>query len=1007
MRLISFIFLIFIFGCKSNNNKSQPHTTQVLSAGAGAYISSYTKQSINIDEELHFRFSSTVTGTGEIGRVVSPGIFSIQPKIAGKAYWKDAATLVFEPTEMMEYDKNYNVQIQVQKLFPEAMDEFKTIALTYHTKPLDLSIRLDNIQYGTRTNDRLLNVSGRIKSNNVIDNEKVEELLKATQKGNNNLKISWNHYNKKNRRFTIENIERKKTESELIVSWDGKKYNSDQKGTHKLSILPIGFFNVINAVIDETDKKTIVVSFSDQLDRTQDLTGLITIPDYKGKLKIDKSGSKLRIHGDKKFPSPFSLFISENIKRTDGDKLKKGRTLELSVEPLKPTLALIGKGVIVPENDEIIFPFTASNLNTATVEIYKIFQDNVLQYLQYGSLERSGNMHTVGRVIHRQKINLYDYSDNETAEERRIALNIKDYIQTDPGAIYQVRVGFDQRDMSEYDCESSQEEAYTLDLEEGESILDYRGYYSWDQRENPCHIAYYSIDKYIHRNILASDLGIIAKYGTDKVNTVSVTDLKSIDPLSSVQLQFYDLQKQLLGTTSTDGNGMAQLVTERQPSFIIALHNGTYGYLNLQDRYANSLSEFEVSGKTKSRGLDGMIYGERGVWRPGDTLFLNFMLEDKLKTLPADHPIKFEVTDSRSNKKYSKTTSLHLGHIYHFPVPTNSADPTGNWRAVATVGKQIFTKTLKVETVKPNRLKIDFEIPDDRLELHKEQELNLSSTWLHGAMADGLKTKVDLQLSGRPTSFKNYKDYIFDDPARKIESLPINVHEGTLNENGKTTFKIKALSSWQPAGKLNANLKTRVYEKSGNFSEDNISVPADLYKAYIGIDIPKTRWGDNYLSNDGTSKIRFQSVNADGKPIGNRNLTLGLYKARWSWWYDRGNRNKYQYNSATHNGAIIKDVLTTNDQGAAEYAIDLDEEYGNYMIRICDEESGHCTGGLFYTGRNWSQQNERKGPQLLKFTTDKKEYKTGEKIKVNIPSNKDSKIFISIENGNSVLSAFW
>ena len=61
--------------------------------------------------------------------------------------------------------------------------------------------------------------------------------------------------------------------------------------------------------------------------------------------------------------------------------------------------------------------------------------------------------------------------------------------------------------------------------------------------------------------------------------------------------------------------------------------------------------------------------------------------------------------------------------------------------------------------------------------------------------------------------------------------------------------------------------------------------------------------------------------------------------------------------------------------------------------------SGHCTGDMFYTGRYYRGSDDQDGPSQLIFKTDKKEYKTGEEIKLDIPSNEDSKLFVSIENG--------
>ncbi len=1004
MRYLLLAISFFLFSCNASNDANKKPVA-VLSSSVAAYISNYTEQHIDVNESLTFRFSGTVIAANQVGAQVAPGIFNISPTVSGKAHWKDGSTLVFTPDEQMKYDAHYAVDIKLEKLYDEIPENLRSVNIGYKTNPLNLKVRLGNVNYGSNTNDKLISIDGSVRTNNTISDQEIEEMFKATQKGNKDLIIQWSHHSSKSRGFRIENIKRSKKPSEVKINWNGGAL-TEEKGSLNFEVLPIGNFKFLEGTIDNNDKKTIVLAFSDQINRSQDLTGLVTIENYKGKLKIDKSGSRIRVYGDKSIPSPFTVNISNKIKREDGDKIEEARSITLTYEALKPTVALIGKGVIVPQGDQIIFPFMATNLNTATVEIFKIYENNVLQFLQYGQLTNSGNMVAVGKVIHQEKINLYDYDDNEKAEERRIALNLKDFISPEPGALYQVRVGFDQSDMTTYDCPANEEDIYKLDLTDNKSILA-QGYHGWDNKDNPCHKAYYNNNKYISRNVLASDLGIVAK--TDKENRVyvSVADLKTIEPMGGVRLDYYDYQQQLIGTGTTGADGMSIDQLESKASFIILTQGSQYGYVNMQDRYANNLSEFDVSGKVKQKGIDGFIYGERGVWRPGDTLFLNFILEDKNKALPSDHPVKMEVTDARSKKKFTQNTSAHLGHIYHFAVPTSSADPTGNWRATVTIGNHTFTKTLKVETVKPNRLKIEVTTEKDKLNLYNDGSLDLKSQWLHGASADGLKAKVDLQLVSLPTNFNGYNKYVFDDPARKVSSTPFTIYEDYLNVKGESKVKIKKKNNWLPPGKLSAHLKTKVYEKSGNFSEDNFKLPADLYSSYVGIQIPQTRWGSYFISNDGGDKIKIQSVDTEGQPIANRNMTIGIYKARWSWWYDRGHSNKYNYNSALHNGALIKDAIKTDSKGQAQYTVDLDEDYGNYMIRICDTDSGHCTGGMFYTGRSWYRQGEKEGPQLLNFSSDKTAYKSGEAIVLKIPSNNQSKIFISIENGERVIQSFW
>ena len=48
------------------------------------------------------------------------------------------------------------------------------------------------------------------------------------------------------------------------------------------------------------------------------------------------------------------------------------------------------------------------------------------------------------------------------------------------------------------------------------------------------------------------------------------------------------------------------------------------GYLKLDDGSALSMSMFDVGGTETQDGLKGFMYGDRGVWRPGDSLFITF-----------------------------------------------------------------------------------------------------------------------------------------------------------------------------------------------------------------------------------------------------------------------------------------------------------------------------------------------------------------------------------------------
>lgn len=1006
--LLILLAILIAFGCKKSDTAS-PLEVRSLDPSYGKYISEYTQKAISISSDLTVRFAGAVISDSLVGTVVDPKYYKISPKVKGSAIWKDRSTLIFDPTARLSSSTVYTMEVSLSSLYTDVPADLSTAKIAFRTVDQHLSIYFQEINYPPNDGD-MITVSGSISSTDYSDAQQVEKMITAQQDGDDR-DIVWTHNTSKSHQFEISGVGRKHDASNLYIHWKSKQIDDQFSGNKKIVIHPKGVFEVLSVETARGNTRKLTVHFTGPLDRTQQLDGLVQISGYTGTCRYDASGSQLKVYPQQPVTSPFNVTVSKAIRHKDGTKMKKVYSATASFEPIKPAVRTSGKGVIVPHNTEIIFPFEAINLKGATVEVFKIFQDNVLQFLQYNELSTTYGLQPVGRIIHQQEIDLISLNGESNEESYvRYALDLQKIIDPDPGAIYQVRIGFDQHHVLSYPCVESPVEVIVAAQRDGyTSIMENYRYddYRWEDRENPCKPAYYNSDRVLSRNVLASNIGVIAKCEGDNRIHLAITDLIHVEPMSGMEVSFYDFQQQIITSATSAASGQLTIDLERTPAFAVLQKNGEYGYISLQDQRANSLSEFDVSGSSKRQGLDGMIYGERGVWRPGDTLFLNFILEDLQKKLPANHPVTMTVKDAKGRNHFTATTSAHIGHVYDFPVPTEDGSPTGNWTASVKVGGAIFQKTLKVETVKPNRLKIEFDIvASSSLAMHRGDKISISSQWLHGAPAENLQAKVDMQITTQKTTFEGYPQYTFDDPARKISPVPATVFDGKLDANGKATFSIANNKTWLAPGRLRANFNSKVFENGGNFSEDNFSINADQYASYVGINVPKSRWGSPFIMQGTPTDIPVVAVDTQGKPIAGRKLSVGIYKADWNWWYDRGYSNKYKYNTGQHIGALETEEVTTNSKGIAEYNVEFDN-YGNYMVRVCDTETGHCTGELFYTGYSWRSGSQNDGPQRLAFETDKSAYMVGEIMKVSLPTNEKAKVFMSIENGSEVLQSFW
>ena len=158
------------------------------------------------------------------------------------------------------------------------------------------------------------------------------------------------------------------------------------------------------------------------------------------------------------------------------------------------------------------------------------------------------------------------------------------------------------------------------------------------------------------------------------------------------------------------------------------------------------------------------MYGERGVWRPGDSLYLSFILEDKLKLLPPSHPVVFELQNPQGQVTSRLVRSNPENGFYKFATATSSDAPTGNWLGRVKVGGTEFSQPIKIEMVKPNRLKIKLDFGVDKLSASNNSVSgNLQVNWLHGAPGKNLKAQFEVLLTKGTAKFDQYAEYVFDD----------------------------------------------------------------------------------------------------------------------------------------------------------------------------------------------------------------------------------------------------
>jgi uncharacterized protein YfaS (alpha-2-macroglobulin family) len=999
------------------------------------YISYTTSGRVSTSSSIQISLTQEVEDW-EIGDEINDNLITITPSVSGNLKVANKHAFTFTPNEPLTPDTEYSVTVKLDNIYKDLLPGFSEYTFQFKTITPNFNIVTNSLQSYTKEWQYLL---GEVKSADNITTEQAKQLVEATQNGKR-LKIEWNEERLPTRffEFKIDSINRKIEDSEIIVKWNGKAIDADNSGENTVAIPGKNNFTITKIDVVQNPEQYLLINFSDPIKKQQNFDGLVTIQNTKNP-KYIVDGNVLKAYPDSKITGNVQVSVFQGVKNTDGYKLKKPFSEIISFEEVKPQVRLINSGVILPNSQELKFNFEAVNLKKVDLKIIKIYEDNVLQFLQDNELQggNDNSIRQVGRRIAKQTITLVNDGVENSGKWKTYSADLSKIFTADPGALYRVELSF-KKDYSFYDCsvntnitnsednEDYYEDEYYYD-EYSESDTDdedqreeeywdnvtyrYRSYnYNWREQDNPCHDAYYNQDREVSQNLLASNLGVIAKKGANNNYFFAVTNILNTKVEAGAEITLYNYQQQEISSTKTDVEGFAKMETNSLASFAIISKGNNKTYIKLRDGRALSLSKFDVSGNHLQRGLKGYIYGERGVWRPGDSLHLTFILDDNANKLPKGHPVKMEVTDPNGKLAYKKITSKSVNDFYTFTVPTSTENKTGNWNAKVSVGGATFYKGLKVETVKPNRLKIKVDFKNEVLSGSEAINGTLNVNWLHGAPAKSVKTEIKAKFSNAYTPFKNYKEYIFNDPSRSYSQEELNVFEGNVNEEGFAEINNKLSVGQNAPGMLNVQFLVRAFENGGDFSMDAFTKKYAPYKSFVGLRSPKGRaYGSFYTDENQTFDIVV--VDDQGNPIKRNGLEVKVYKVEWRWWWNSSYDNLSKYTSSSFHKPFMNSTINTDAKGKASLTINVpEEEGGRYLIRIYDPKSGHATGRTAYFYKNWWKKQptgDKEAAKMLVFSADKENYNVGETAKITFPSGTEGRALISIENGTEVIEHKW
>lgn len=311
------------------------------------------------------------------------------------------------------------------------------------------------------------------------------------------------------------------------------------------------------------------------------------------------------------------------------------------------------------------------------------------------------------------------------------------------------------------------------------------------------------------RMVLPTDLGIMVKRGILGDLDCFTQCLNDGRPAANARVSILGANGKAVTNAETDDKGhvsfpsMMGLKMESAPVAAVAMLDGQLAWLPLGDRSRElNYSEFATGGAHSAPGgLNAYIFGQRGIYRPGDSLHFGCIVRlPDFSRAPADMPLYAELRDPRGMKIHGQ--SFRSGEFGIAELSWQIPETALSGRYILNIltgknGDNIGTATARVEEFQPDTLKLKIYPQEIKGWLHmdnsvvKGQEVRMFLQNLYGSPAAGHTIRTRVDTCPAKFRFPGYEEYTFTDSSPfRGDGQKRNMPEAKTDARGEVVIKM-------------------------------------------------------------------------------------------------------------------------------------------------------------------------------------------------------------------------
>ncbi len=515
--------------------------------------------------------------------------------------------------------------------------------------------------------------------------------------------------------------------------------------------------------------------------------------------------------------------------------------------------------------------------------------------------------------------------------------------------------------------------------------------------------------------VALTDLGVIAKQNASGEAVVFLNSLRTARPVSGATVRFISTNNQLMGTATTNGQGVARydsvMGSRLKLGMITATQGSDFTFLSLPKSRVET-SRFEVGGLTSNAAhYQAFLYGDRDLYRPGDTIHTNVVVRtDDWRTPPAGLPVKVRLLLPTGKEYASLGEKLSATGAVESRFILPATVMTGLYSLEVLTGNDVLltSKQVSVEEFIPDRMKVTVTAAPTILRPAQTVTASILAQNLFGPPAAGRKFEVEFSLKEKTFSAPKYPDYSFQlrsGTGRNASALSgiterfqKEVREGETDAGGRGTAAY-TLPDVRDLGTLEGVAFATVFDETGRPVNRLATFEVQTQAVMFGIQAP-----GELVSTRQEVPLKMVALTPAGKPI-RAQAQVQIVRLLWETVLERQG-GRLVYNSQKREQVLQNQLVdvATDSQLAFTPAYS-----GEYEVRLFRPGAESYVAAHFYAyghgdtaGNSFEVNNEGE----VTIEADKPKYEPGETAQLLLKTPFPGRVLVTVER-NRVLDHFY